>query len=88
MAVVLALSKGRASDFHLLCVCRRVAAHVLCLNSTLRVRWVMSELNRADKPSRLHMTQNDYKQEARLSFLKSRKLGRHRQSALSPLPDQ
>eukprot|EP00973_Karenia_brevis_P005426 740450-Karenia_brevis.AAC.1 len=47
----------------------------------------MSELNRADKPSRLHMTQNDYKQEARLKFLKSRKLGRHRQSALTPLPD-
>eukprot|EP00973_Karenia_brevis_P016561 2267256-Karenia_brevis.AAC.1 len=27
MAVVLALSKGRASDFHLLSICRRVAAH-------------------------------------------------------------
>lgn len=51
--VVGALSKGRSPSYPLLVMCRRVAA--LCLGSGLRVslRWVPSDDNPADGPSRL-----------------------------------
>eukprot|EP00973_Karenia_brevis_P040809 5648733-Karenia_brevis.AAC.1 len=66
MAAVLSLSKGRACNSHLLCICRKVAAYVMCLNSFVRFRWVKSEHNRADGPSRWYMTDEDRQTEARL----------------------
>ena len=56
MAVVLAISKGLASDFGLLTICRKITAYFIACNFKIRVRWIASEVNIADGPSRRHMT--------------------------------
>ena len=52
MGVCLAVQKGRASDFSLLRLIRRISAHCLACGLRLHVRWVASEHNVADKGSR------------------------------------
>jgi hypothetical protein len=47
-----AACKGRSSNFPLLRLCRRLCAISLCLGVVLRIRWVPSEWNWADGPSR------------------------------------
>ena len=53
MGVVLAMQKGRCCDFGLLRVVRRVSAHLLASGTRVHVRWIPSEMNVADKDSRL-----------------------------------
>ena len=48
----LALSRGRAGDFGVLQMCRRFAALALACNVVSCLRWVASELNPSDEPSR------------------------------------
>jgi hypothetical protein len=50
--VALALCKGRAASYGLLQICRRVAAYSLASNTLLSFRWITSETNPADVPSR------------------------------------
>lgn len=52
MALKLLISKGRSGAFGLLKICRRLAALLLATDSFLAVRWMPSELNIADGPSR------------------------------------
>lgn len=51
--VVFSMRKGRSSSFGLLVVLRRIAALCLTCNIRCYVKWIPSELNPADKPSRL-----------------------------------
>ena len=53
MGVVLALTKGRGCAFDMNRSCREVAALSLMSGSTLCIRWIPSEHNPADKPSRM-----------------------------------
>ncbi len=53
LGVVLACSKGRCSDRHLLRTLRRCCAEIISANIVVHHRWVPSELNRADGISRL-----------------------------------
>ena len=50
--VVLSLTKGRAKSFGILQICRRVACLALATGCMFHYRWVASELNPADEPSR------------------------------------
>ena len=52
MSVVLAVSKGRCSNYNLLRLVRRISAHCLACGFHLHVRWIPSEYNTADKDSR------------------------------------
>ena len=52
LALGMAVSKGRAHDFHMLRVCQQVAAISLASDLFIRPRWVPSEVNPADGPSR------------------------------------
>eukprot|EP00959_Pyramimonas_sp_CCMP1952_P290068 6066571-Pyramimonas_sp.AAC.1 len=52
MSEVLALEKGRSSSVALMRVCRQWAATVFAADLYPRVRWIRSELNVADEPSR------------------------------------
>ena len=52
MSIVLAIDKGRCADFKLLVVLRKLCALCLVFGLRLRVRWIPSERNLADKPSR------------------------------------
>ena len=52
MAIALLMSKGRSGHYSMLRICRRVACLLLATDSSLAVRWVPSESNIADKPSR------------------------------------
>lgn len=52
MGVVLSIQKGRCSNYKLLRIVRRIAAHSLATGTKLHVRWVPSELNVADEASR------------------------------------
>ena len=52
MPVVLGCIKGRAKSGHLLRPLRRIAALCLVTGSKIATRWVVSELNVADRPSR------------------------------------
>ena len=54
MSVCLAFDRSRARSFSLLVQIRKFAAYCLARNIYCVVRWVPSELNSADKPSRLH----------------------------------
>eukprot|EP00959_Pyramimonas_sp_CCMP1952_P070837 1479270-Pyramimonas_sp.AAC.1 len=72
MAAVLAFSKGRAADNALLQVCRQFAAVSLASGVRVRWRWIPSEFNRADSPSRRFMTYADVADEARLDQLRAR----------------
>eukprot|EP00439_Symbiodinium_sp_Y106_P043076 s1240_g5.t1 len=53
VGVVLAMQKGRCCDFGLLRVVRRVSAHLLASGNRVHVRWIPSEMNAADRESRL-----------------------------------
>ena len=59
LGVVLAISKGRCADYGLLRIIRRIAAHSLATGIRFIVRWVPSELNIADGPSRTWEGQHD-----------------------------
>ena len=52
LALSMAISKGRAKSFPLLRITQQVAALTLVGNFGIRLRWVPSELNVADGPSR------------------------------------
>ena len=52
MSVVLALSKGRSSTRPMNRICRQIAALEFITGMQLSVRWVPSEVNPADQPSR------------------------------------
>ncbi|CAK0831351.1 unnamed protein product [Prorocentrum cordatum] len=52
LSEVLALEKGRSSSVALMRVCRQWAATVFAADLYPRVRWIRSELNVADEPSR------------------------------------
>ena len=53
MSVVLAIERCRAKNFKLLCVIRKIAAFCFARNVHLAIRWIPSELNVSDEPSRL-----------------------------------
>eukprot|EP00974_Lingulodinium_polyedra_P074964 7264239-Lingulodinium_polyedra.AAC.1 len=53
MAVVCALDKGRASDYRLNLLCRQSAAISIFGNMRFYDRWIASERNPADAPSRV-----------------------------------
>ena len=52
LGVVLAKSKGRAHSYELNCIIRRITMYCLASGVRLSVRWLLSEWNPADKPSR------------------------------------
>ena len=52
MALCFAVAKGRAHSFDLLRVIQKISAISLACNLTVRTRWVRSEVNVADGPSR------------------------------------
>ena len=52
MSMVLLCSKGRSGAFPMLRICRRICALLIASNSSLSTRWIPSELNVADAPSR------------------------------------
>lgn len=52
MSMTLTLSKGRSAQYSMLRICRRVACLLLATDSFLAVRWIPSERNIADGPSR------------------------------------
>lgn len=52
MGVVLSIQKGRSSSYGLLRIIQRISSHCLASGVRLHVRWVPSELNVADAPSR------------------------------------
>ena len=52
IGVCLAVQKGRACDYGLIRLIRRISAHVLACGMKLHVRWIASEDNAADKGSR------------------------------------
>ncbi|CAE7736810.1 unnamed protein product [Symbiodinium sp. CCMP2592] len=52
LGVVLAVQKGRCANYGILRIIRRIAAHCLATGIRLHVRWVPSEVNVADQPSR------------------------------------
>lgn len=53
LGVVLSIERCRSKNFKLLSVIRRIAAFCIARNIQLAIRWVPSELNIADEPSRL-----------------------------------
>lgn len=52
MSMTLLLSKGRSGTYSMLRVCRRIACLLLAADCFLAVRWIPSERNIADGPSR------------------------------------
>lgn len=68
MSVTLALTKGRSSSSPMNRVCRQVAALCLATGMTIHVRWIPSELNPADLPSRAQKVE-DFKVEQGLREL-------------------
>ena len=52
MGMTLLLAKGRSGTYGMLRICRRVACLLIASDCSLAVRWVPSELNIADGPSR------------------------------------
>jgi len=52
MSLVLSLSRGRSRSFGLLVVMRRIYSYCLARGIRLYVRWIPSELNSSDEPSR------------------------------------
>ena len=53
MAVVLAFNRSRAKNRKLLILIRRFCAYCLARDILVSIRWIPSERNTADKPSRL-----------------------------------
>ena len=56
MSVVLAVERFRAKNFKLLVIIREIASICMARNIHLAVRWIPSELNASDEPSRLFET--------------------------------
>lgn len=52
MTATLAISRGRSKHYHLRRVCQQVAALALCTGSQFFLRWIPSEMNPSDNPSR------------------------------------
>ena len=52
LALAMCISKGRAHNYHMLRVCQQYSAIALATDMHVRVRWVPSEVNPADGPSR------------------------------------
>ena len=52
LPLVLAAGKGRASSLHLLPICRQLDALALFCKFMFILRWIPSEINSADEPSR------------------------------------
>ena len=59
LAVVAAVAKGRAAHFVLNHCCRAIAAHAILSNCRFYIRWIPSELNPADLPSRQQLAEGD-----------------------------
>ena len=57
MSVVLSIERSRSKNFKLLKVIRRIAAYPFSRNIHLAIRWIPSELNVADEPSRIEETE-------------------------------
>ena len=57
MSVVLSIERSRSKNFKLLQVIRRIAAYLFSRNIHLAIRWIPSELNVADEPSRIEETE-------------------------------
>ena len=53
MGSILAFLKGRSGDYRMLGCCKSVAAYTVALNCKFKWRWVVSEVNHADAPSRM-----------------------------------
>lgn len=53
MSVVLSIERCRSKNFRLLCIIRKICAFCLARNVHLAIRWIPSELNVSDEPSRL-----------------------------------
>ena len=53
MSVVLSIERSRSKIFKLLRVIRRISAYLFSRNIHLAIRWIPSELNVADEPSRI-----------------------------------
>ena len=54
MGVTLAFSRSRSSHFRILRQIRQASAYLLATNSSASFRWLPSELNSSDEPSRLY----------------------------------
>ncbi|CAE7615478.1 unnamed protein product [Symbiodinium sp. CCMP2592] len=52
MTATLAISRGRSKHYHLRRVCQQVASLALCTGSQFFLRWIPSEMNPSDNPSR------------------------------------
>ena len=52
MSLCLALTKGRSSSKHMLHICRQTLALSIVTDCRFVFRWIASELNPADEPSR------------------------------------
>ncbi|MCH1571346.1 MAG: hypothetical protein L7S64_08375, partial [Longimicrobiales bacterium] len=66
MSVCLSFERARSRDYRLLCLIRRFSAYLLSRNIRASVRWVPSELNSADKGSRL--ADSDYDPSKELTY--------------------
>ena len=53
MSVVLSIERFRSKNFKLLIIIRKIAAYCFSRNIFLAIRWIPSELNIADEPSRI-----------------------------------
>ena len=53
MSVVLSIERFRSKNFKLLAIIRKIAAYCFSRNIFLAIRWIPSELNIADEPSRI-----------------------------------
>ena len=54
LGIVLSVERSRARNFKVLKILREIAAYCFARNIQLAIRWVPSELNIADEPSRVH----------------------------------
>ena len=52
MSVCLSFERRRARNYKVLCCIRRLCAYTLALNIRVAVRWIPSECNVSDEPSR------------------------------------
>ena len=61
LALALAINKGRAHSYALLRIAQQIASIALAGQLTIRVRWVYSEINVADGPSRGQIQPGSFK---------------------------
>ena len=60
LALALAVTKGRATSMHLNFTCRKLAAISFASGSRFVTRWIPSEVNPADEPSRVFVKSNHH----------------------------